>query len=187
MAHFSLWFTYCVVHAEEAKSNYFINPFIWVLCKILVCFFFFLLFFIYTLMQVYRETARYTLAYAAITAEWRGCKPIKWKLHPRFTCLLFYDYNPHLIGCHRRHSAVDAKLHKLRRAWKRCTRGTQHNRPFLYKKEGMTLNIWQNFFHVAKIFLYSKHSLCEDTPYQIWRNSHNWCQGYIPSNVATFT
>ena len=61
------------------------------------------------------------------------------------------------------------------------------NRQFSYKKEGMTLNIWQNFFHIARIFLYSKHSLCEDTPDQILRNSHNWCQGYIPSNVATFT
>ena len=27
-----------------------------------------------------------------------------------------YDYNPHLIGCHRRQSAVDAKVWLARRA-----------------------------------------------------------------------
>jgi len=27
-----------------------------------------------------------------------------------------YDYNPHLIGCHQRHSAVDAKVWLARRA-----------------------------------------------------------------------
>ena len=32
------------------------------------------------------------------------------------------------------------------------SRDTSNNRPFSYKKEGMTLNIWQNFFHIARIF-----------------------------------
>jgi len=37
--------------------------------------------------KFYREMAPYTHACATITVEWRGRKPIKWKLHPPFTCL----------------------------------------------------------------------------------------------------
>jgi len=73
--------------------------------------------------------SRYIHAHASYTAKWRvytrlcndysgmrGCNQSN-ESYTRDLRAAIYDYNPHLVVCHRRHSVVDAKVWLARRAW----------------------------------------------------------------------
>jgi len=57
--------------------------------------------------------------YPRLCNDYRGMARVQtnqMKATPAIYVAASYGYNPHLIGCHRRHSAVDAKVWLARRA-----------------------------------------------------------------------
>ena len=62
---------------------------------------------------------RYGAVYTRLCNHFRGMTRVQtnqMKATPAIYVPAIYDYNPHLIGCHRRHSTVDAKVWLARRA-----------------------------------------------------------------------